>query len=165
MRDSSRCTHGSRRGGNVSAVYCFNRREKPDPDSPRFLVRHAGARYSFVGIDGHGDRSTTERPGGETPPPGEVSPSATRHVLTSRTRTDFSSTRRFVPAPRASLILNGDVAAAAIRAHNSDAEVEARERRPFYAVGNGFVRHRVEFQLRALDRAYNTRSLGSDLAR
>jgi hypothetical protein len=155
--------------------YCFNRDNRGNAAHPRFLDWDGTGAYRFVGLDGEGDvaagfgravaapiepnpdtAASTAVPAGS--PKRAVQPPKARHRRAGQSRSTFS------PAAGRSLALDLDIAAMALRAYNADHTVLEQERQAFAALGDGFRRGSVAGQLRALDSAYSTRSVGDDLA-
>ena len=145
------------RDSMLPSDYCFNKENKGNANYPRFLMSHGRSRYSFVGLDGSAAPAT---PAGRRPSPRQVvAPGAG-----GRRRRSPTSPRRFIPSAPVSLVLNGDLARAAIRAYNADLAVTGQEHMTFANLGRGFIRGQVERHLRLLDREYSTRSHAADLA-
>lgn len=159
FRDRYRRMYPQRNTGSIlPSDYCINRHNKGNASYPRFLEWDNDRSHRFV------DLKTVERTTSAPPtplPPAPVPAVQTRsHRATSR-----AATVLFTPAPGRSLVLNADTATRAITAYNSDREVLGQEERAFEMLGSGLHRGRVLEQLRALDAAYRTRSVGADLAK
>ncbi len=145
----------------IPSDYCFDRDNRGNSGYPRFLIWDGEKRYEFIDLDGVGsrvDNAVGPQPTGAATPKEQPRSSPAKPGLRGRSRG-----RLFLPENGVSQRLRRDEAERAIRAYNSDPDVLGQERRAFAALGTGFRRGYVVDQLRALDAAYSTRSVGSDL--
>ena len=157
----------SRKSGSIiPSDYCFNRDNKGNVGFPRFLLWDGGSEYLFVDQDGMGWPHAIAAVGkAAIPPPKsrERKKSAPAHRERHGHTGSSSGIRRFRPGPDASLILNPDVAQAAITGFNTDEFVQSQEESAFRALGDSFRSGEIFQQLRALNFAYRTRASLADI--
>jgi len=152
-------------GSIIPSDYCVNRENKGNATYPRFLEWDRDKGYRFVGLGGTVGSSpavTAPAASDSRSSPKEDAP-PTQRVETSRD-TESRPVRRFLPWVGASLTLDAHAARAGLLAYNNDARVNQQELHAASELGFGFTRTQVDRQLRALDKAYSTRSVGSDLS-
>ena len=147
----------SRNIGSISpSDYCFNRDNKGNVGFPRCLLWDGGRDYLFVGLDGTGwNHAVSALDGAATPKP--------RSRERGKAKPGSRESGRFLPRSGSSLILDPQVARAAIAAFNNDLFVQSQEESAFFALGDGFRSGEVSQQLRALNYAYRTRTSIRDI--
>ncbi|MBL8897690.1 MAG: hypothetical protein JNM84_08680 [Planctomycetes bacterium] len=150
-------------GSILPSDYCFNRDNLGNSDYPRFLLWDGQVRYRFVGLNGHEDAAISseraiERFAERVPEPVVSDRPARLRRLRSRSRL-------FQPEHPRPYRLDRSIAFLALREYNADAKVLSQEQHVFQALANGFHPQELLSQLQTLDRAYSTRSVGTDVAR
>lgn len=153
-----RATHPGRAVGSmIPSDYCFNSENGGNAHHPRFLIRGERAMFRFADLDGRAtETSASARASAPAQP---VSP----RVLQA---SPVTSPRRVAATVGAStLTLDEQEASNAIRAYNTDPDVQRNERRVYCVLPEGFERGQVKPQLQVLSAAYRTRTPVVDRAR
>lgn len=141
FREQYQCMFPGRPPGSIlPSDYCFGRDNEGNLRHPRFLLWNGSVGYVFVGLDGRYDRHA------------QIEPTSTRSNFGIR---GFGRSRPFHLDPA--------VAEEAVRRFNADDKVMGQEMRVLEALPDGLLRSQLRQQLRAIARAYSTRTSNHDI--